>query len=314
MSRGRIFIFGIPQHGNLGDQAIAEAEAAFIAKYSTRTLVEIPMEESEERIAEVKSVLQPEDIIAWHGGGNFGTIWPNEEHCRQAVLAEFSDHPIIIFPQSIYFDLKDKKSLKKSQDLYNSLPNLTLFVREQVSYDLAQQILDVHCVRLVPDIVLSYSPEISAHRRDGAITLLRSDKEKKLRQSDQAQIIKLLRQQFDYVTESDTVIDEFFGSRDKRRDILNQVFSQIISKEVVVTDRLHGMIFAYITHTPCVVLENSNHKIRSTYETWLKTCKAIKIIESPDQLHSAIKSVTAEHSRRHSLSSVEFHELIQLIK
>ena len=30
------------------------------------------------------------------------------------------------------------------------------------------------------------------------------------------------------------------------------------------------MILAYITNTPCIALDNNNHKIGSIYKTWLK--------------------------------------------
>lgn len=33
--------------------------------------------------------------------------------------------------------------------------------------------------------------------------------------------------------------------------------------ELVITDRIHGMIFAAITGTPCIAL--SNYKIKGTY-------------------------------------------------
>lgn len=38
---------------------------------------------------------------------------------------------------------------------------------------------------------------------------------------------------------------------------------------VLVTDRLHGMIFAYITGTPCIVMDNKTNKVFGVYEEWL---------------------------------------------
>ncbi|MFB8735822.1 polysaccharide pyruvyl transferase family protein [Bacillus sp. SL00103] len=34
-----------------------------------------------------------------------------------------------------------------------------------------------------------------------------------------------------------------------------------VKAQVVVTDRLHGMIFCAITKTPCVVLRSFDHKV-----------------------------------------------------
>ena len=50
----------------------------------------------------------------------------------------------------------------------------------------------------------------------------------------------------------------------------------------MITDRLHGMIFAAITGTPCVVLQNNNHKIKATYESWLRPLKHIRLQENFD--------------------------------
>ena len=38
----------------------------------------------------------------------------------------------------------------------------------------------------------------------------------------------------------------------------------------MITDRLHGMIFAYITNTPCIAIDNSNGKVKNFYKTWFE--------------------------------------------
>ena len=49
----------------------------------------------------------------------------------------------------------------------------------------------------------------------------------------------------------------------------------------MVTDRLHGMIFAALTKTPCIVVPNSNYKIKGIYE-WLKGLNYISFLEDMD--------------------------------
>lgn len=44
----------------------------------------------------------------------------------------------------------------------------------------------------------------------------------------------------------------------------------------MVTDRLHGMIFAYLAGTPCVFLDNKTKKVSGVYNTWLKYCVSIQ--------------------------------------
>lgn len=48
----------------------------------------------------------------------------------------------------------------------------------------------------------------------------------------------------------------------------------------MVTDRLHGMLFAILTERPCLVFANNNHKIESTISTWLQDTERIKLVNT----------------------------------
>jgi len=50
-------------------------------------------------------------------------------------------------------------------------------------------------------------------------------------------------------------------TKEERETTLNTKWSLFGNQKVVVTDNLQGMIFALITETPCVVLNNSNPDI-----------------------------------------------------
>jgi pyruvyl transferase EpsI len=308
----RIFIFGIPQHGNIGDQAIAEATYRFINKYTNRIIVEIPMERSREEADNVLKDIRRRDVVAWHGGGNLGTIWANEEKCRLDVLPKFRHKKIIIFPQSVYFD-KGSSAIEKSRSVYNNLPGLTLFVRENKSFSIACQLFAKTAVMMVPDIVFAYEYPVDRARK-GAITLFRSDKEKQLNSGEQDQIIELLKTQFQRFTQSDTVIDKWYTDLSERQSDLDQLLDNIASHRVVITDRLHGMIFAYITNTPCIVLENSNHKIKATYDTWLKGNASIRRITTARELPSALREVLASTPNNQIFGKDKYHKLIRKLK
>ena len=65
---------------------------------------------------------------------------------------------------------------------------------------------------------------------------------------------------------------------------------KIISEhELVITDRLHGMIFSVITKTSCIAIKNNNYKISSSYE-WFKNLEYIKMIRDND-LNEFIKLI-----------------------
>ena len=47
--------------------------------------------------------------------------------------------------------------------------------------------------------------------------------------------------------------------------LLADKLSQFRAAQLVVTDRLHGMIMSLLAGTPCLVLPNGNHKISQTW-------------------------------------------------
>jgi pyruvyl transferase EpsI len=65
-----------------------------------------------------------------------------------------------------------------------------------------------------------------------------------------------------------------------REDQFMKMLNRIGSSELIVTDRLHAMIFSIITKTPCVVFGNSYGKAKHSYRDWLE---ALNFIEYTDQ-------------------------------
>ena len=53
----------------------------------------------------------------------------------------------------------------------------------------------------------------------------------------------------------------------------------ISGKKLVVTDRLHCMIFCAVTGTPCIAFDNSNKKISGVYKMWLGDLNYISVSE-----------------------------------
>ena len=66
------------------------------------------------------------------------------------------------------------------------------------------------------------------------------------------------------------------------------MLSKYRKSELIITDRLHGMIFEAITSTLCIALENYNHKIKSCSET-LEHLKYIKYVENIYEIEENIK-------------------------
>ena len=81
------------------------------------------------------------------------------------------------------------------------------------------------------------------------------------------------------------VIDNKFptniNSLQKSREVVSKQLKKISEYEIVITDRLHGMIFCAITETSCIAIRNYNHKLTSSYE-WFKHLDYIKLINDSD--------------------------------
>lgn len=292
----KVFVLGTPEHGNLGDQAIAYAQQLFLQKYYENYLyVEIPMRDAIKYLDDINQTITDEDIVFIHGGGNMGSLYPIEEITRRTCVNTLKGK-IISFPQSIYFEDNQmgSKELEKSKRSYNRNKNFVLTAREQVSFDIMKEEFPNE-VLLTPDIVLSLnyedlSKEVRNLDREGILVLFRNDKESKLNSSFRDNVIEDLKVSFLNVTVSDTNIG---GGNiipiTQRVRYLDPLLSKFSKSELVVTDRLHGMIFSYITKTPCIVFENNNPKILSTYNTWLSDVGFIKLLSEKTSIDEIVE-------------------------
>ena len=106
-------------------------------------------------------------------------------------------------------------------------------------------------------------------KRSGCTLFLRKDKECTRSKQETEQIIQSAHHLFGKnVWECDTVLPH--GVPVAERDIeLNRLFDVYRTSELVITDRLHGMIFGAITGTPTIVVNSRSPKVMGCYE-WLK--------------------------------------------
>ncbi|AYF99981.1 polysaccharide pyruvyl transferase family protein [Lactococcus allomyrinae] len=289
----KIFLFGTPHSGNLGDQAIVIAELEFLKKHFPKYRVfEVPVPIISRSIKYIKRIVDSEDLIMLHGGGSVGDLYLDAEIGTRAVLSNFPNKKIVFFPQSATFTSTNQsfKELKSSQDVYDRAgKNLIITARESKSKEKFEQIFSKNTVILVPDIVFSLHSELH-NKRKNILFCMRKDSEKVLTYADESTLIKSLSQKYKNVYISDTTISEIV-TRKTRVEIVNEKWDEFRNARIVITDRLHGMIFSVITGTPCVVFDNYNSKIRMTYKDWLKDYKNIRFIDESFDSNEIMKAV-----------------------
>lgn len=301
-------LIATPTHGNLGDHAIVRAEIRFLSDlgFTTFEVERFQYERLKNRIAHA---VREKDFVVIDGGGNVGTLWPEESDKMNDIIVRFHANPVAVFPQTAYFeDSSFGESCKcRVSAAYSKNPSLLFFSRDHSSYEIMNQIVPGLRNFNVPDIVLYLDESRDDTIRDGALLCLRVDKERVTVEGDIEEIYSALAQRDLIVRETTTVVDEPFYIGAKNRDaILETKWDEFRSAEVVVTDRLHGMIFSAITGTPCVALDNVSRKVSQGYE-WIRYIGNIRIAESIDEVSTLIDEVLAAGPCRYDRAPLDLH-------
>ncbi|MGI5880040.1 MAG: polysaccharide pyruvyl transferase family protein [Syntrophomonadaceae bacterium] len=212
-----------------------------------------------------------------------GDQYLTEERARRYIIKQFPRNNIVSFPQTIYFSPTDygRRELSKSRKVYGKNKNLTLIARERVSYKIMQKEFPTTNVLLTPDIVFYLNQVKADRKRQGILCCLRSDLEGVINWEQKLALLTSLKRLYPDLTATDTVLGREIDSDNREKD-LHKIWDAFREAKVVVTDRLHGMIFAAITATPCLVLSNYNHKVQSSFR-WLQGLDYIRFVNEYDQ-------------------------------
>lgn len=271
-----------PTHGNMGDQAIAYATERYLKEnFKEYEILEFYRDDIYKYAETIKKLLNKDDLIFLIGGGNMGNLYIAEEKSRRFVIEEFSENRIISMTQTISFtkDNEGKQELKKTKEIYNNHKDLTIIAREKYSFEIMKNEF-VNCKIIEnPDIVLYLSDSFtdSITNRKNIMTCLRSDKESVLGSQKQLFLDKL-KSKYSDIFEYDTVINRHVD-KSTRIEELNDMFNKFSTSKVVITDRLHGMVFCAITKTPCIVTKSLDNKVIGTYE-WIKDLNYIRLVDN----------------------------------
>ena len=290
--RKKAIMLGTAEHCNIGDAAITLAEQMFLQKYFPDYYqVEISTYEMSKKEAFLHAILNDEDILFINGGGNLGDVYLAEEEMHRQIVETFPNQKIIIFPQTIYFTSTEngRKELEKSAKVYNRHPDLTLYVRGQESVDFARTHFTNVKTVLMPDMVHQLQTDYRFDR-EGILLSLRDDGEGVLTNELKAKIKEDMAALTGTVTYRNNMNDVDIG-RDIRGMVVRKELMCFAKHQVVVTDRLHGMIFAAITGTPCVVLASFNQKIREYYNTFFQGSQGIYFLDG--QTDKVLEAVQA---------------------
>lgn len=311
-------IFCAANYQNLGDIAITIAQKNFLKKVlPDREIICIPPEDTYMACRAVLQVSPQNILITLIGGGNNGSLYNFIERPRRYILKKLKQYRIISFPQSVFYERNIKGILyyKEFQNLCNKCDDLSLIGREESSYLIYKQIHNQSF--LIPDMVfLECNTSIVPidKRKDKVIYIFREDKEKSLLYEEQEKVIHITSEYF----EEKEIYDTCSIIKKNNQEILLQEYLEKISQaKLIVTDRLHGMIFSYITRTPCIVITISNNKIESTYSTWLQNQNFIKLCQSnqiQDEYKKRLDEILSLDVIKYQDMNVYYEKLKEIIR
>lgn len=276
----KFFVFLCGYYQNMGDMALTYAHEKFLHdNFPDYEVIMVPGYRTYHWMKEIQRVLTKDDIITILGGGNMDDLYVSLENARRFVIRKFPDNPVISFPQTMGFtDTPYGRHRKKlTEKTYNKNKNLKIFTREPKSFELMKQSFNSD-IGFCPDMVLYLNKREPKQQRDGVLCCLRRDREMNLSDEESNSIKQLLTEKYGNVIFTDTVdVSEDGCKPENLADTLETFWALLRTKQVVVTDRLHCMIFCAITKTPCVVFDNSNNKTSGVFNSWLKDCGYIRM-------------------------------------
>lgn len=302
-------------HGNLGDHAQAYAvERFFRDHFPDYSIQELDRHNlTVQNIQSLADTLGPEDLVFLQSSGDFGSFhdarFPGEgflgyQSARRELVERLPDRLIINLPTTVCYQggPDDQGSLNKDKATFDA-SGLIVLCRENESLRILRENLACRS-EFFPDFVFYLRPKLSAAPRSGVRVLLRNDSESALTEAERAQLLVELSGEFSEIVVDDIMHSHFPVISLIRDQYLESVMEQYSQSELIITDKMHGMIFAVITRTPCIALRSGiPHKVPA-YSSFLSG--AVEFVEDYSGIGQAIEAV---HNREYE--PVDLREYFQ---
>jgi len=313
----KILLIGTSEHENIGDAAISVGELNFLKKYfNDRIVIEISTYEYSDKESFIKSIITDDDIIILQGGGNLGNKFLLEENLRRNVIKTFKNNKIIILPQTIHFETSESgiAELEKSKLIYNNHNNLKLLLRGNKSLEFAKK----HFPNTNPQVAMDLTTFINKdynYDKKGILLCLRDiNDESGFTKEEYNKIINIIKNKDENFVQTNNLHFENI-LKEKKSNVVDDELNKFAKKELIVTDRLHGLLFSIITKTPCIVMSSYNNKIEEFYEQIKDSNAIIYIDKNIAQIEESMKILSKVKKPIYPNINVErFNEIYNIIK
>ncbi|MBE5773434.1 MAG: hypothetical protein E7337_05815 [Clostridiales bacterium] len=271
-----------PEHDNLGDHAIAFAETQMLEKAGIG-YYEITGKRLENlEKYDLLGIMNGYPVLV-QGGGYLGTLWYRSEKTLRGIIENNQGSVITLLPNTMYYEDSEwgRKEFQKSIDLYNQHDQLYIYAREKTSFNAMRNVYKN--VKLIPDVVLSLNMCTDQVKRNGCLICLRNDCEKTRSEEEEACVIEQIKKLFSSNYRfTDMCVGHSIPVAQREKE-LEFKLDEFRHAELVITDRLHGMIFAAITGTPCIVINSKSPKVWGCYQ-WIKDLEYIRFADHVEDI------------------------------
>lgn len=293
---GRVVYLDYAFTTNVGDQLIVLGTQRFFERHD----IAVKLARNIHNIEHAGLRIMPGDVLVFHGGGNFGDIYPHFQRLRERVIAAFPDNRVVIMPQTVHFE--DEAELDRSCRLISAHPDVTLFVRDRRSLKIVEPYFGARA-RLAPDMAHQLWPSLyeevvqGVDRRSGdPLLLLRRDVEKSVlpaglggledQFTDWDVLVSrryrieraIIRRQYAAARHGLRLydIDQAYFSA-MRREVI-RVARRLYRHPVWITSRMHGAILGLLLGKPVFALDNSYGKLSSYFDAWGESTAPVKLV------------------------------------
>ena len=277
-----VHLLDIPVYGNVGDLLILKGTEKFLRDNKVN-VVQVAS------IYNFSDKINADDVLVFQGGGNFGDLYPLHQMHRESLIAKYRNNRVIVLPQSIFFE--SQIAFDKCASALRLHSDLHLLVRDEDSLKSASQMTEHYY--LMPDMAHQlYSPKVKPESSGKHLLFQRLDKESSVGEVKQIWHTK---------TDWDLLIANELKTIDLFRRLLRKSAklkmdwlvmriwlaykNMLISKaeklflkhDFIITDRLHGHIFASLLNTPNCVIDNSYGKNLNYVKAWTQPSPLVSL-------------------------------------
>lgn len=165
----------LPYYENIGDTLIWEGTLEFLKQVKHKCLYRASLS------TYYNHYITEDTLILLQGGGNFGDLWNCNHSFRKKIIEFYPNNKVIIFPQTVWYE--SQENVKADEIFFARFPNVTICVRDKVSFKFMQEHFPRNKILLVPDMAFFIDFEkfgkINTTKTDRTLYAKRIDKELK---------------------------------------------------------------------------------------------------------------------------------------